>query len=74
MCAPRMPVSSGGWEEVRSIDSEEETIKTHRAGAGKQQTMSLGHGDPTSLFFPVGHKSILTTPSVSIFPMHIFPF
>nr|XP_019604868.1 PREDICTED: regulating synaptic membrane exocytosis protein 1 isoform X28 [Rhinolophus sinicus] len=34
MCAPRMPVSSGGWEEVRSIDSEEETIKTRRAGAG----------------------------------------
>ncbi|XP_074189286.1 regulating synaptic membrane exocytosis protein 1 isoform X32 [Rhinolophus sinicus] len=34
MCAPRMPVSSGGWEEVRSIDSEEETIETRRAGAG----------------------------------------
>ncbi|XP_032959156.1 regulating synaptic membrane exocytosis protein 1 isoform X41 [Rhinolophus ferrumequinum] len=34
MCAPRMPVSSGGWEEVRSIDSEEEAIETRRAGAG----------------------------------------
>ncbi|XP_039709304.1 regulating synaptic membrane exocytosis protein 1 isoform X25 [Pteropus medius] len=34
MCASGIPVSSGGWEEVRSIDSEEETIKARRAGAG----------------------------------------
>ncbi|KAM5284430.1 regulating synaptic membrane exocytosis protein 1 isoform 17-T17 [Hipposideros larvatus] len=34
MCAPRMPVSSGGWEEVRFIDSEEETMEARRAGAG----------------------------------------
>nr|KAF6462945.1 hypothetical protein HJG59_015613 [Molossus molossus] len=34
MCAPGTPVSSGGWEEVRSIDSEEETLQVRRAGAG----------------------------------------
>ncbi|XP_016061224.1 PREDICTED: regulating synaptic membrane exocytosis protein 1 isoform X2 [Miniopterus natalensis] len=34
MCAPGIPVSSEGWEEVRSIDPEEETIQARRAGAG----------------------------------------
>nr|XP_051710554.1 regulating synaptic membrane exocytosis protein 1 isoform X39 [Oryctolagus cuniculus] len=34
MCAPGIPISSGGWEEVRSIDSEEGTIKARGAGAG----------------------------------------
>lgn len=36
MGAAGIPVSSGGWGEVRSIDSEEETIQARRAGAGKQ--------------------------------------
>ncbi|XP_053769687.1 regulating synaptic membrane exocytosis protein 1 isoform X31 [Desmodus rotundus] len=34
MCAPGTPGSPGGWEEVRSIDSEEETSQARRAGAG----------------------------------------
>lgn len=51
MCAPGTPGSPGGWEEVRSIDFEEETIQARRAGAGKQQMMSLGHENPTSFFF-----------------------
>ncbi|KAG3289780.1 regulating synaptic membrane exocytosis protein 1 isoform X22 [Urocitellus parryii] len=34
MCAPGIPVSSEGWKEVSSIDSELGTIKAHRAGAG----------------------------------------
>ncbi|XP_059557206.1 regulating synaptic membrane exocytosis protein 1 isoform X37 [Myotis daubentonii] len=34
MGAAGIPVSSGGWGEVRSIDSEEETIQARRAGAG----------------------------------------
>ncbi|XP_027783857.1 regulating synaptic membrane exocytosis protein 1 isoform X38 [Marmota flaviventris] len=34
MCAPGIPVSSEGWKEVSSIDSEVGTIKAHRAGAG----------------------------------------
>ncbi|XP_069344871.1 regulating synaptic membrane exocytosis protein 1 isoform X27 [Eulemur rufifrons] len=32
MCAPGIPVSSEGWEEVRSIDSEERKIEARRAG------------------------------------------
>lgn len=67
MCASGIPVSSGGWEEVRSIDSEEETIKARRAGAGK--VLNLGHGNPTSLLFPIGHKSIFNNFSLSIFPI-----
>ncbi|XP_062952347.1 regulating synaptic membrane exocytosis protein 1 isoform X42 [Cynocephalus volans] len=34
MCAPGIPVSSEGWKEVRSIDSEEGTFKAQQAGAG----------------------------------------
>ncbi|KAM5167505.1 regulating synaptic membrane exocytosis protein 1 isoform 31-T31 [Callospermophilus lateralis] len=34
MCAPGIPVSSEGWKEVSSIDSEVGTIKAHGAGAG----------------------------------------
>ncbi|XP_037003078.1 regulating synaptic membrane exocytosis protein 1 isoform X10 [Artibeus jamaicensis] len=34
MCAPGTPGSPGGWEEVRSIDSEEEAIQARRAGTG----------------------------------------
>ncbi|XP_045699934.1 regulating synaptic membrane exocytosis protein 1 isoform X38 [Phyllostomus hastatus] len=34
MCAPGTPGSPGGWEEVRSIDFEEEAIQVRRAGAG----------------------------------------
>ncbi|XP_006899453.1 PREDICTED: regulating synaptic membrane exocytosis protein 1-like isoform X5 [Elephantulus edwardii] len=34
MCAPGIPVSSEGWEEVRAIDSEEGTVKSGRAGVG----------------------------------------
>ncbi|XP_012501507.1 PREDICTED: regulating synaptic membrane exocytosis protein 1 isoform X4 [Propithecus coquereli] len=34
MCAPGIPVSSEGWEEVRSIDSEERKIEARRAGTG----------------------------------------
>lgn len=37
MCAPGIPVSSEGWGEVRSIDSEEGTVKVRGAGTGKQQ-------------------------------------
>lgn len=74
MCAPGTPGSPGGWEEVRSIDSEEETSQARRAGAGKQQTMSLGHENPTSFFLSCGHKSVFSISSVSIFPMQIFPF
>ncbi|XP_035309059.1 regulating synaptic membrane exocytosis protein 1 isoform X27 [Cricetulus griseus] len=34
MCASGIPVSSEGWEELRSVDSEVETRETRRAGAG----------------------------------------
>ncbi|XP_075859348.1 regulating synaptic membrane exocytosis protein 1 isoform X46 [Microcebus murinus] len=34
MCAPGIPVSSEGWEEVRSIASEERKIEARRAGTG----------------------------------------
>ncbi|XP_069344888.1 regulating synaptic membrane exocytosis protein 1 isoform X43 [Eulemur rufifrons] len=34
MCAPGIPVSSEGWEEVRSIDSEERKIEARRAVSG----------------------------------------
>ncbi|XP_030665225.1 regulating synaptic membrane exocytosis protein 1 isoform X31 [Nomascus leucogenys] len=34
MCAPGIHVSSEGWEEVRSVDSEEGTIEARRAVAG----------------------------------------
>ncbi|XP_045428563.1 regulating synaptic membrane exocytosis protein 1 isoform X45 [Pipistrellus kuhlii] len=34
MGAAGIPASSGGWGEVRCIDSEEETIQARRAGAG----------------------------------------
>lgn len=47
MGAAGIPASSGGWGDVRSIDSEEETTQARRAGAGKQQTISLGHENPT---------------------------
>uniref|UniRef100_H0WLR2 Regulating synaptic membrane exocytosis 1 n=1 Tax=Otolemur garnettii TaxID=30611 RepID=H0WLR2_OTOGA len=34
MCAPGIPVSSEGWEDVRSIDSEERAVKARGAGSG----------------------------------------
>ncbi|XP_013359899.1 PREDICTED: regulating synaptic membrane exocytosis protein 1 isoform X16 [Chinchilla lanigera] len=34
MCAPRIPVSSEGWEEMRSIVSEVGRVEAGRAGAG----------------------------------------
>ncbi|XP_045399814.1 regulating synaptic membrane exocytosis protein 1 isoform X31 [Lemur catta] len=34
MCAPGIPVSSEGWEEVRSLASEERKIEARRAGTG----------------------------------------
>ncbi|XP_060045956.1 regulating synaptic membrane exocytosis protein 1 isoform X45 [Erinaceus europaeus] len=34
MCAPGIPVSSEGWEEVRSLDSEEGTAKARPAAVG----------------------------------------
>ncbi|XP_025237926.1 regulating synaptic membrane exocytosis protein 1 isoform X17 [Theropithecus gelada] len=34
MCAPGIHVSSEGWEEVRSVDSEERTIEVRRGVAG----------------------------------------
>ncbi|PNI88211.1 RIMS1 isoform 10 [Pan troglodytes] len=34
MCAPGIHVSSEGWKEVRSVDSEEGTIEARRAVAG----------------------------------------
>ncbi|XP_050642386.1 regulating synaptic membrane exocytosis protein 1 isoform X10 [Macaca thibetana thibetana] len=34
MCAPGIHVSSEGWEEVRSVDSEERTIEARRGVAG----------------------------------------
>ncbi|XP_032131436.1 regulating synaptic membrane exocytosis protein 1 isoform X26 [Sapajus apella] len=34
MCAPGIHVSSEGWEEVRSVESEEGTIEARRAVAG----------------------------------------
>ncbi|XP_022366194.1 regulating synaptic membrane exocytosis protein 1 isoform X37 [Enhydra lutris kenyoni] len=34
MCAPGTPISSEGWGEVRSLDSEEERVKARGAGAG----------------------------------------
>ncbi|XP_040329873.1 regulating synaptic membrane exocytosis protein 1 isoform X44 [Herpailurus yagouaroundi] len=34
MCAPGIPISSEGWEEVRSVDSEEGTVKAGGTGAG----------------------------------------
>lgn len=37
MCAPGTPISSEGWGEVRSLDSEEERVKARGAGAGKRQ-------------------------------------
>lgn len=36
MCAPGIHVSSEGWEEVRSVDSEERTIEARRGVAGKK--------------------------------------
>lgn len=37
MCAPGIPISSEGWEEVRSVDSEEGAVEARGTGAGKQQ-------------------------------------
>ncbi|XP_040499567.1 regulating synaptic membrane exocytosis protein 1 isoform X17 [Ursus maritimus] len=34
MCAPGIPISSEGWGEVRSVDSEEGTVEVRGAGAG----------------------------------------
>ncbi|XP_019273273.1 regulating synaptic membrane exocytosis protein 1 isoform X39 [Panthera pardus] len=34
MCAPGIPISSEGWEEVRSVDSEEGTVEAGGTGAG----------------------------------------
>ncbi|XP_029799397.1 regulating synaptic membrane exocytosis protein 1 isoform X41 [Suricata suricatta] len=34
MCAPGIPISSEGWEEVRSVDSEEGAVKARGTGAG----------------------------------------
>ncbi|XP_025781321.1 regulating synaptic membrane exocytosis protein 1 isoform X11 [Puma concolor] len=34
MCAPGKPISSEGWEEVRSVDSEEGTVEAGGTGAG----------------------------------------
>ncbi|XP_033723328.1 regulating synaptic membrane exocytosis protein 1 isoform X32 [Tursiops truncatus] len=34
MCAPGIPVSSEGWEDVKAADPEEGTMEAHRAGAG----------------------------------------
>ncbi|KAM8937759.1 regulating synaptic membrane exocytosis protein 1 isoform 36-T36 [Lycaon pictus] len=34
MCAPGIPISSEGWGEVRSVDSEERTVDVRGAGAG----------------------------------------
>ncbi|XP_054554899.1 regulating synaptic membrane exocytosis protein 1 isoform X18 [Talpa occidentalis] len=34
MCAPEIPVSSEGWEEMRSFDSEEGTMEARPGGAG----------------------------------------
>ncbi|XP_032720302.1 regulating synaptic membrane exocytosis protein 1 isoform X40 [Lutra lutra] len=34
MCAPGTPISSEGWGEVRSLDSEEERVEARGAGAG----------------------------------------
>ncbi|XP_028024593.2 regulating synaptic membrane exocytosis protein 1 isoform X21 [Balaenoptera acutorostrata] len=34
MCAPGIPVSSEGWEDVRAADPEEGTMEAPRAGAG----------------------------------------
>lgn len=37
MCAPGTPISSEGWGEVRSVDSEEGRVEARGAGAGKRQ-------------------------------------
>ncbi|XP_053457819.1 regulating synaptic membrane exocytosis protein 1 isoform X28 [Nycticebus coucang] len=34
MCAPGIPISSEGWEDVRSVDSEERAVKARGAGSG----------------------------------------
>nr|XP_030715097.1 regulating synaptic membrane exocytosis protein 1 isoform X5 [Globicephala melas] len=34
MCAPGLPVSSEGWEDVKAADPEEGTMEAPRAGAG----------------------------------------
>ncbi|XP_065745004.1 regulating synaptic membrane exocytosis protein 1 isoform X46 [Phocoena phocoena] len=34
MCAPGIPVSSEGWEDVKAADPEEGTVEAPRAGAG----------------------------------------
>ena len=67
MCAPGIPVSSEGWEDVRAADPEEGTMEAPRAGAGKLD-QSLGRGNPTSLFHLVGRKSVFNAPSLSVFP------
>lgn len=67
MCAPRIPVSSEGWEEVRSFDSEVRTVEPGRAGAGK--IMHLGDRLPVAVFFLVVPKPIPNTPSESVFPV-----
>lgn len=61
MCAPGIPVSSEGWEEVRSIDPEEETIQARRAGAGKQQWV-WGTRIPLHYFFQLVTSLYLTLP------------
>lgn len=58
MCAPGIPVSSEGWEEVRSIGTEEGTMEARRAGATESES---GCGNPSSLCLQVDTSLCLTS-------------
>lgn len=57
-------MSSEGWEDMRAVNPKEGSVEAWRAGAGKPD-QSPGLGDPTSLFCPVGCKSVFNAHTVS---------
>lgn len=57
MCASGMPVSSEGWEELSSVDSEMETREIRQAGAGESGEWSF-----CRIFLMVVPKYIFNTP------------
>ncbi|XP_059970421.1 regulating synaptic membrane exocytosis protein 1 isoform X17 [Mesoplodon densirostris] len=64
MCAPGLPVSSEGWEDVRAADPEEGTVEAPRAGAGDLDYYWLDpatwHSRETS---PIGSHPVTWQPS-----------
>lgn len=68
MCASGIPVSSEGWEELRSVDTEVGTRETQRSGAGESGKKSF-----CFIFSLDAPKSILNTPIISIFSWSQYP-